>query len=111
MFVIILREIPSGRGEGPSYMKVPYTYPPFHVTSSHYCTVFGVGDVEIGRGHENAFVCICTSVCMYVLSRSSKTLDGTSEGEGMYRKFSFLALRDFGLGAKFVQKMKSVCCV
>ena len=112
MFVIILREIPSGRGEGPSYMKVPYTYPPFHVTSNHYCTVFGVmGCLESGGRHENAFICVCTSVCMCVLSRSSKTLDGAPEGEEMYEKFSFLAFRDFRLGAKFVQKMKSVYCV
>ena len=92
-------------------MKVPYTYPPFHVTSSHYCTVFGVGGVQDWEGAQNVFICICTSVCMCVLSRSSKTLDGAPEGEGMYDKFSFLVFRDFGLGAKFVQKMKSVCCV
>ena len=90
MFIIILREIPSGRGEGPSYMKVPYTYPPFHVTSSHYCTVFGVGEcLESGGGHENAFICICTSVCMCVLSRSSKTLDGTPERKECMENFQF----------------------
>ena len=111
MFVIILREIPSGRGEGPSYMKVPYTYPPFHVTSSHYCTVFGVGGCSESEGRcKNTFICICTSVCMCVLSRSSKTLDGAPEEEGIYGKFSFLAFRDFGLGTRFVQKMKSVYC-
>ena len=88
MFVIILREIPSGRGEGPSYMKVPYTYPPFHVTSSHCCTVYGIeGYSELGGGCENAFICIYTSVCMCVLSRSSKTLDGTPKEEGMHEKF------------------------
>ena len=74
--------------------------------------LFGVeGCLESAEGGENAFVCICTSVCMCVLSRSSKTLDGAPEEEEMYEKFSFLAFRDFGLGAKFVQKMKSVCCV
>ena len=68
-------------------MKAPYTYPPFHVTSSHYCTVFGVGEcLELGGGCQNTFVCVCMSVCMCVLSRSSKTLDGASEEEEMYRK-------------------------
>ena len=67
MFVIILREIPSGRGEGPSYMKVPYTYPPFHVTSSHYCTVFGVGECfESGGGTKmHSFASVCLSVYVY----------------------------------------------
>ena len=111
MFVIILREIPSGRGEGPSYMKVPYTYPPFHVTSIIIALFWGRGCLESEGGHKNAFVCICTSVCMCVLSKSSKTLDGTPEEERMYGKFSFLVFRDFVLGAKFVHKMKSVCCV
>ena len=107
-----LREIPSVRGEGPSYMKVPYTYPPFQVTSSHHCTVCGVGRVfRIKRGCENAFVCICTSVCMCVFSRSLKTLYGAPEGEGLNGKLSILVFKDFGLGAKFLQKMKSVCCV
>ena len=93
-------------------MKVPYIESQFKVISSHYCTVFGVGGyLELEGGRENAFVCICMSVCMCVLSRSSKTLDGTPEEERMYGKFSFLVFRDFGLGAKFVQKMKSVCCV
>ena len=69
----------------------------------------GVGEyLESGGECENAFVCVCMSVCMCVLSRSSKTLDGTPEGEEMYEKFSFLAFRDFGLGAKFVQKLKSM---
>ena len=48
---------------------------------------------------------------MCVLSRSSKTLYGAPEGEGVYGKFLFLVFRDFGMGAKFMQKMKSVCCV
>ena len=108
----MLREISSGRGEGPSYMKVPYIESSFQVTSSHHCTVFGVeGCSESRGGHKNAFVCICTSVCMCVLSRSSKTLYGAPEGEGVYGKFSFLVFRDFGVGAKFGQKMKSICCV
>ena len=104
----MLREIPSGRGEGPSYMKVPYIESPFQVTSSHHCTVFGVGVFRIERGCENAFVCICTSVCMCVLSRSSKTLYGTSEGEGIDEKFPILVFRGFGMGTKFVQKMRFV---
>ena len=29
----------------------------------------------------------------------------------MYGKFSFLVFRDFGVGAKFMQKIKSICCV
>ena len=77
----MLREMPSGRGQDPSYMKVPYTYPPFEVISSHHCTVFGVGVFRIGRGHENAFICICTSVSMCVLSRNSKTLYGAPGGK------------------------------
>ena len=28
-----------------------------------------------------------------------------------YGKFSFLVFRDLGMGAKFIQKMKSICCV
>ena len=53
-------------------------------------------------------VCICTSVGMCVLSRSSKTLYGAPEGEGVYGKFSFLVFKDLGAGAKFRQKIKSV---
>ena len=61
-----LGEIPCGRGEGPSYIKVPYTYPPFQTISSHYCTVFGVGGVQDWEGCINVIVCVCTSVCMSV---------------------------------------------
>ena len=101
----MLREISSGRGEGPSYMKVPYIESSFQVTSSHHCTVFGVeGCSELGGGCKNAFVCICTSVCMCVLSRSSKTLYGAPEGEGVYGKFSFLVFRDFGWGLNLGKK-------
>ena len=64
---------------------------------------------RIGRGHKNAFICICTSVGMCVLSRSSKTLYGTPEGEEVDGKFSILVFKDFGVGAKFGQKMKSIC--
>ena len=49
------------------------------------------------------FVCVCTSVCMCVLSRSSKTLYGAPEGEGVYGKFSVLVFRDFGMGAKLAK--------
>ena len=76
----MLREIPSGRGEGPSYIMVPYTYPPFKVISNHNCTVFGVGGIQDWEGHENAFICICMSVSMFVLSSSSKTLFGAPGG-------------------------------
>ena len=48
---------------------------------------------------------------MFVLSRSSKTLYGAPDGEEVYGKFSVLVFRDFGVGAKFAQKMKSICCV
>ena len=93
-------------------MKVPYIESQFKVISSHYCTVFGIGGCSgSGGGCENAFICICMSVCMCVLSRSSKTLYGAPVGEGVNEKFSILVFRDFGLGAKSVQKMKSVCCV
>ena len=98
VFFIILREIPSGRGEGPSYMKVPYTYPPFQVTSSHHSTVFGVGGVRIGRGHENVFICICTSVSMNVLSRSSKTLYGLLKGKECMENSQFWYLKTLELG-------------
>ena len=57
------------------------------------------------------FVCICTSVGMCVLSRSLKTLFGTSKGEGMNGKFLILVFKDFRVAAKFEQKIKSVCCV
>ena len=40
-----LGEIPSGRGEGPSYLKVPYICFPYNVISSHICTLLGVGSV------------------------------------------------------------------
>ena len=92
------------KGEGPSYMKVPYTYPPFQVISSHHCTVFGVGVFRIGRGCKNVFICVCMSVGMCVLSRSSKTLYGAPEGEGVNGKFSILVFKDFGVGAEFGQK-------
>ena len=46
-----LGKIPSGRGEGPSYMKIPYIYPPFKTISSHSCTVFGVGVFRIVPEH------------------------------------------------------------
>ena len=29
----------------------------------------------------------------------------------MYEQFWILAFKDFGVGAKFIQKIKSVCCV
>ena len=111
VFVTRLREIPSGRGEGPSYMKVPYTCPPFEVISSHHCTVLGIWGVQDQEGHKNVLVCICTSVGMCVLSRSSKTLFGAPEEEGVNEKFSILVFKDFGVGTKFGQKIKSVCCV
>ena len=106
----MLREISSGRGEGPSYMKIPYIEFSFQVTSNHHCTIYGVGGCsELRERYENAFICICTSVCMCVLSRSLKTLYGIFEEEGVYGKFSFLVFIDFGVEAKFEQKMKSVC--
>ena len=43
---------------------------------------------------------------MCVLSRSSKTLYGSPEGDEMYGKFSFLVFRDFSMGAKFAVKNK-----
>ena len=108
----MLREIPSGRGEGPSYMKVPYTYPPFQVISNHHCTIFGEGQYLESEGScKNAFICICTSVSMCVLSSSYKTLYGTPKGKGVDGKFLILVFKDFEVGAKFMQKLKSVCCV
>ena len=69
-------------------MKVPYIESQFKVISSHYCTAFGIGGYSGSEGRrENAFVCVCTSVCMCVLSRSSKTLYGAPVGEGVNEKF------------------------
>ena len=91
-------------------MKVPYTYPPFKVISSHDCTVLGLGVLRTRRGCKNVFICICTSVSMFALSRSSKTLLGAPGEEGVNEKFSTLVFRDFG-GTRFGQKMKSVYCM
>ena len=63
----MLREIPSGRGEGPSYMKVPYIESSFQVTSTHYCTVFGqrsIQDQEEGT-KKHLFASVHLSICMY----------------------------------------------
>ena len=107
----MLREIPSGRGEGPSYMKVPYIESSFQVTSNHYCTIFGKGGYSESEGrHKNVFVCVHTSVCMCILSRSSKTLYGTPDREEMYGKFSFLVFRDFRMGAKLNKKQSLMLC-
>ena len=92
-------------------MKVPYTCPPFEVISSHHCTVSGEGYLASRGRCKNAFVCICTSVSMCVLSRSSKTKYGASEEERVDGKFSILRFKDFGIGTKFGQKIKSVCSV
>ena len=59
-----LREIPSGRGEGPSYMKVPHVCIHIQDISSHICTVFGVGVYRIRRTHLNVIVYVCTCVCI-----------------------------------------------
>ena len=48
---------------------------------------------------------------MCVLSRGLKTLYGTSEEEEVYGKFLILVFKDFGEETRFVQKIKSVCCV
>ena len=45
---------------------------------------------------------------MCVLSRSSKTIYGASEEKQMYEESSILVFRDFGVGAKFGNKIKSV---
>ena len=45
------------------------------------------------------------SVCLCVMSRSSKTLYGTPEGKGVYEKFSFLVFRDFGEGPNLGKKL------
>ena len=108
---VLTNGISSGRGEGPSYMKVPYTYPPFQVISSHDCNDFGIEEYLESEGRcKKAFICVCTSVCMCVLSRSSKTLNGAPKDEGLDEKFSFLVFQDFRAGTKFVHKMKSVYC-
>ena len=56
---------------------------------------------RIRRGAKNLLICVCTFVSMYILSRSSKTLDGTAEEEEINRKLSILVFRDFGVGTKF----------
>ena len=92
-------------------MKVPYIESPFKVISNHRCTVFGIEEYSGSGGEDkNAFICVCTPVSMCVLSRNSETLYRASEGEGVNEKFSILVFKDFGMGAKFVQKLKS-CCV
>ena len=62
----MLKEIPSGRGEGPSYIKVPYTYPPFKVISNHHCTVFGLESVKDWEGTAMLLLAsVHLSVCVY----------------------------------------------
>ena len=59
------------KGEGPSYMKVPYIDPQFKVISNHHYTVFGKGEyLGLEGRHKNAFICICTSVSMCVLAEA-----------------------------------------
>ena len=107
----MLKELPSGRGEGPSYMKVPYTYPPFKVICNHHCTAFGVewcSGLEGGMKMQ-LFASVYLSVCVYWAGAQKPYLD--SWREGMNEKFSILVFRDFGVGTKFEQKVKSVYCV
>ena len=63
----MLREMSSGRGEGPSYMKVPYTDPPFGVISSHNCTDFGVGAIldQEGGTKMHSFASVYLLICLY----------------------------------------------
>ena len=48
---------------------------------------------------------------MWVLSRSSETLFGAPEGEGVSEKFSTLVFRNFGMGTKFGQNELCMLCV
>ena len=67
---------------------------------------------RIGKGAcKNAFICICISVSMFVLSRNSKTLFGAPWEEGVNEKLSILVFKDSGEGTKFEQKMNFVCCM
>ena len=50
------------------------------------------------------FVCICTSVSMCALSRSSKNLFGTPEEEGVNGKFSILVFQDLDWGLNLSKK-------
>ena len=45
------------------------------------------------------------------IEQELKTLYGTLEGEGVKGKFSILVFKDFRVGIKFGQKIKSVYCV
>ena len=101
----MLREISSGRGEGPSYMKVPYIESSFQVTSIHHCAVFGIEECSGSEErYENVFVCICTSVCMHVLSRSSKILYGTPEEEECIENSLFWYLETLEKGLNLDKK-------
>ena len=63
----MLTEIPSGRGEGPSYMNVPYIESSFQVTSSHYCTVLGIQRYSelVGGVKMHLFASVHLSLCVY----------------------------------------------
>ena len=63
----MLSEIPSGRGEGPSYMKVSHIESSFKVISNHHCTVFGEGGCSGLRGSMKmySFTSLYLSVCVY----------------------------------------------
>ena len=64
----MLREIPAGRGEGPSYMKVPHIESSFKVICIHHCTIFGVGRYSELEGRckkMHLFVSVHLSVCVY----------------------------------------------
>ena len=88
-------------------MKVPYIDPSFKVTSIHHCTVFW--DRRIRREVQKC-ICLYLYICWYVcIEQELKTLYGTSEEEEINGKFSILLFKDFGLGTKFMQKIKSVC--
>ena len=51
-------------------------------------------------------------ICQYVcIEQKFKTLYGTSEEEELNGKFSILVFKNFGVGTKFGQKIKSVYCV
>ena len=50
-------------------------------------------------------------VSMCVLSRSSKTLHGAPEGEGVSEKFSNLVFRNFGVGLNLGKNEVCMLCV
>ena len=92
-------------------MKVPYTYPPFEVISSHHCTVLGVGGCSGSGGGTKIHSFASVHLSVMCIEQELKNLIWGSWEERVNEKFSNLLFRDFGDRTKFGQKIKFVCCV